>query len=614
MQAPARSPLRATLYGMAATALVGCAALLAWHTRPADERNRAAITATLQSLRDLDARMDAIMLAARQDPAAARRAEGTVLASLESALSTLADESGRIDSPVLADTLPGVTAAFTDKFAQARRIMREADELGRVLQQALATLETPSAPATRRRGEAEAAQAGSRAMAELLAWWAPGGEARAPSLAAAMSTLPAGAAPAREAVARLAEARAPLDRDIQRYALTAAGPRLTALGNAFATEGLAQIERSQLFRTYLLFYASALLVLLGWIAVRLLSSWRLIGRMNTQLRESNETLEQKVALRTRELSDALEHLKASEAQLVQSEKMSSLGVMVAGIAHEINTPVAYVKSSLGTIDTQLRALRRVSLEAERLLALLDRGDASDAALDAQLGALSTALGEAGGSGSLAELRTLLRDGQHGIDQIGRIIGHLRDFSRLDRGEVAAFDLHEAIESTLLLARPTLRGIEIERRFFAEATLVASGSKINQVLLNLINNAAQAMTPGGGTLTLSTRNDDTHIVLEVIDTGCGIAPEALPRIFDPFFTTKPVGEGTGLGLSISYKIVAEHGGRIEVESTPGKGSTFRVRLPRQRVDLRPAAAGTEATGSTTGTRPVVTRALATGARS
>lgn len=400
-----------------------------------------------------------------------------------------------------------------------------------------------------------------------------------------MAALPANGVAAREAVARLAEARAPLDRDIQRYALTTAGPRLAALAAAFATEGLAQIERSQLFRTYLLFYASALLVLLGWIAARLLSSWRLIGRMNVQLRESNETLEQKVEQRTRELSDALDHLKASEAQLVQSEKMSSLGVMVAGIAHEINTPVAYVKSSLGSIDSQLRALRRVSLEAERLLALLDRGDASDAALDAQLGGLSTALGEAGGSGSLTELRTLLRDGQHGVDQIGRIIGHLRDFSRLDRGEVAPFDLHEAIESTLLLARPALRGIEVERRFFADATLVASGSKINQVLLNLITNAAQAMSPGGGTLTLSTRNDDTHIVLEVIDTGCGIAPDALPRIFDPFFTTKPVGEGTGLGLSISYKIVAEHGGRIEVESTEGKGSTFRVRLPRQRPGER-----------------------------
>jgi two-component system NtrC family sensor kinase len=581
---------RVVAYVFVAVALVGYAGLLAWHTRPADELSRAAVSATLQTLAELDGRIDAAVLAARVDPSTALRAESTLLAALESALATLAREGQRIDSPVLGSALPEVTSAFEDKLARARRIVRDADQLGRTLQQALEGLESASSVAPRRRGEGDAGQANARATAELLAWWSPGGDARASTLAAALAALPAAAAPAREAVARLAEARAPLDREIQRYALATAGPRLAALASAFSVEGLALIERSQLFRTYLLFYASALLVLLGWIGVRLVSSWRVIGRMNLQLRESNETLEQKVAMRTRELSDALDHLKSSEAQLVQSEKMSSLGVMVAGIAHEINTPVAYVKSSLGSIDGQLRALRRVNLEAERLLALLDRGDASDSALDAQLGALSNALGEAGGSGSVTELRKLLRDGQYGIDQIGRIIGHLRDFSRLDRGEVAAFDLHEAIESTLLLARPALRGIDVERRFFAEATLVASASKINQVLLNLITNAAQAMAPGGGTLTLSTRNDETDLVLEVIDTGCGIAPDVLPRIFDPFFTTKPVGDGTGLGLSISYKIIAEHGGRIEVDSTPGRGSTFRVRLPRQRENPRPSPVG------------------------
>jgi signal transduction histidine kinase len=590
VKAPFGLPLRAPLYGLVALALIGCAGLLAWNTRPADERSRVAINATLQTLRELDARMDLAVLGARLDPAAALRAESTVLAGLESSLGSLAEEGRRIDSMALAEALPEVSAAFADKLARARRIIREADLLGGSLREALAELEASTAEPARRRGEPPPAPPGPRAAAELLAWWAPGGDARAPSLATTLAALPTSAAGAREAVGRLAERRAPLDRDIERYSLATAGPRLAALTAAFSSESLEQVERSQLFRTYLLFYASALLVLLGWIAMRLLSSWRLIGRMNVQLRESNENLEQKVALRTRELSDALDHLKASEAQLVQSEKMSSLGVMVAGIAHEINTPVAYVKSSLGSIDSQLRALRKVSLEAERLLALLDRGDASDAALDTQLGALSGALGEAGGSGSLTELRTLLRDGQHGIEQIGRIIGHLRDFSRLDRGEVASFDLHEAIESTLLLARPNLRGIDIDRRFFADATLVASASKINQVLLNLITNAAQAMAPGGGTLTLSTRDDGAHIVLEVIDSGCGIAPDVLPRIFDPFFTTKPVGEGTGLGLSISYKIVAEHGGRIEVESVQGKGSTFRVRLPRSRAGPRPQAAG------------------------
>jgi signal transduction histidine kinase len=304
-----------------------------------------------------------------------------------------------------------------------------------------------------------------------------------------------------------------------------------------------------------------------------------IARINEALHAANENLEGKVEQRTRELSDALAHLKDSEAQLIQSEKMSSLGQMVAGVAHEINTPIAYVKNSLGSVDGQLDAIGRMTRECEKLLAMLDTGDTPDAMLDLQLAQLSAAARGLGGSTAVAEMGALVKDGLYGVDQIGQIVTHLRDFSRLDRGKVHRFDIHEGIESTLRLAQHLLKGVRIERRFGTDGHLVGSPSQLNQVLLNLITNAAQSIGPGGGTVTLATGGDERELILEVIDTGAGIPPEVLPRIFDPFFTTKGVGQGTGLGLSICYKIIAQHGGRIDVASRPGLGTTFGIRLPR-----------------------------------
>jgi signal transduction histidine kinase len=370
-----------------------------------------------------------------------------------------------------------------------------------------------------------------------------------------------------------------LEARMTRFSLSPAGPRLSALTSAFSAEVQSGIERQQLFRTYLLFYSAALLVLLAWIGSRLAASYRVIARINDALTVANENLEHKVELRTRELTDALAELKESEAQLIQSEKMSSLGQMVAGIAHEINTPVAYVKNSLGSVDTRLDSITRLTSECETLLSMLEAGDTTDTALDMQLGQLSAAARALGGSSAVGELGGLVKDGLYGVDQIGQIVTHLRDFSRLDRGTVQQFDLHQGIESTLLLARHMLKGIRIEKKFGTDGTLNGSPSQINQVLLNLITNAAQAMGAGGGLITIATSGNSGQLVLEISDTGPGIPPDVLPKIFDPFFTTKAVGQGTGLGLSISYKIVAQHGGRIDVNTLAGKGTTFRIQLPR-----------------------------------
>ena len=165
---------------------------------------------------------------------------------------------------------------------------------------------------------------------------------------------------------------------------------------------------------------------------------------------------------------------------------------------------------------------------------------------------------------------------HGIDQIAELVANLRNFSRLDRSKVASFNVNEGVRATLLIARPALRKVDVEQRLGEIPSITCSPSQVNQVLLNLITNAAQAIEKPRGLLRLTTRREGAeYIAIEVHDNGRGIAPDTMARIFDPFFTTKEVGKGTGLGLTIAYKIVSQHGGRIDVRSEEGVGSTFTV---------------------------------------
>ncbi len=172
---------------------------------------------------------------------------------------------------------------------------------------------------------------------------------------------------------------------------------------------------------------------------------------------------------------------------------------------------------------------------------------------------------------LGDLASLSKDGLHGIEQISELVVNLKNFSRLDRSKVASFNVNEGISATLLIAKPQLRNVTVERRFGEIPSITCSPSQVNQVLLNLVTNAAQALDKPDRHIVVTTRREGADaIAIEVADNGKGIPPEALPKIFDPFFTTKEVGKGTGLGLSIAYKIVSEHGGRIDVKSQVGKG--------------------------------------------
>ena len=335
------------------------------------------------------------------------------------------------------------------------------------------------------------------------------------------------------------------------------------------------------YRTLLIAYSAALLGLIAWFAWRLVGSYRLVQATNAQLQDVNENLELRVTARTTELRDALNHLKESEAALIQSEKMSSLGQMIAGVAHEINTPLAYVRNGLQVLDEQLPQTASLPEETRKLLDLLALGAADEEDVARQYAKVHELCVLAESGHGPAELASVIRDGIYGIEQISEIVTNLKNFSRLDRSKVAHFSVNEGLESTLVIARNLVKDKRIEKQFNDQAFVTGSPSQMNQVFLNLISNAAQA-TGADGVISLSTRQVGHHVVVEVADNGSGIPQDVLPKIFDPFFTTKKIGEGTGLGLSIAYKIITEHGGRIEVASTPGKGTRFTITLPKDGV--------------------------------
>lgn len=334
--------------------------------------------------------------------------------------------------------------------------------------------------------------------------------------------------------------------------------------------------------------AASLLVLLVLAAGRIMRAHRKLSALNAELAQTNESLEARVQTRTSDLQSALRNLKESQSHLVQSEKMASLGQMVAGIAHEINTPLAYVNSGLQSAHARLADVQALVGQSAALAEILQSPDQPSPERD-QVQADWLELVDAFTlTDAVGELQTQLDDGRHGIEQISEMVRNLKDFSRLDRSRLGSFDLNDGVRSTLKIAHNVVKQHQVEAQLGPLPLIQCSPSQINQVLLNLVSNAAQA-TPQGGLIEVRTYATPTDVVVEVRDEGSGIPPEVLPQIFDPFFTTKKVGEGTGLGLSIVHRIISEHGGRIEVDTEPGLGTQFRVSLPKEQPAVPAEAA-------------------------
>jgi two-component system NtrC family sensor kinase len=297
------------------------------------------------------------------------------------------------------------------------------------------------------------------------------------------------------------------------------------------------------------------------------------GELRVRLRAGERIieLEQTLAAQNRALREA-------QAALVQSEKLASLGQLAAGVAHEINNPISYVTNNLAVLKRDVPAVMEV----------LDKYRAGRPSLGAAEPALLGDIDRMEEAIDLPYIREslprLFDRSLEGLKRVRDIVKNLRDFARLDEADFKEADLNAALASTLeILAHELKRqSVEVQTSFAELPPVQCHPGKINQVFLNVLLNAVQACT-SGGKVEVRTRVGQEHdsptgVVVEIQDNGSGIKPEHLPLIFDPFFTTKPVGQGTGLGLSVSYAIIRDHGGTISVESTAGRGSLFRIRLP------------------------------------
>jgi two-component system NtrC family sensor kinase len=298
-------------------------------------------------------------------------------------------------------------------------------------------------------------------------------------------------------------------------------------------------------------------------------------------------MEQKVRHGADQLESAYVKLKSSQAQLIQSEKMASLGQMVAGVAHEINTPLGYVRNNielLGEFGGQIRTLVEAS---DALVGALLDPHGSDIEVAKRLAAVEDLRSMVDPNLVFADMDTLLSDTGFGLEQIGELVMGLKNFSRLDQALTDNVSLNDCVKSALLIAKNSIKHkVEVVRLLGDIPSVTCAPSKINQVLLNLFTNAAQAIEEKGK-IVIKTWADEQRVFVSVQDTGKGIASENLSKIFDPFFTTKAVGEGTGLGLSICWQIIQQHGGRIQVASEIGRGTRFVITLPRRSVSPQAA---------------------------
>lgn len=331
-------------------------------------------------------------------------------------------------------------------------------------------------------------------------------------------------------------------------------------------------------RVLLNVYSVALFVVIALLGMRLKQSLTALNRSNQGLEAMNLSLEERVEERTRELGEAYENLKESQVQLVQADKLSTLGQLIAGIAHEINTPLLYVRNNTAMVEEGVGELRLWVETAEALLDVLRSGAKDKRALRTHMALMQKLNPDGVLQETVAEVATLSRDSAQGLDQISEMVLGLREFSRLDRAAEDRFDVNDGLEKTLLITRNMLKhGIDVEKRLGEVPAIHCAPSRINQVFLNLVTNAAQAME-GAGKLIVETREAGENVIIRIADTGCGIPADQLSSIFDPFFTTKPVGQGTGLGLSIAKSIIDEHQGLIEAHSKEGEGTAFVITLP------------------------------------
>ena len=301
-----------------------------------------------------------------------------------------------------------------------------------------------------------------------------------------------------------------------------------------------------------------------------------LRQQEEELRRHRDSLEELVRTRSEKLRQATLELEDQQAQLIQAEKMASLGQMAAGVAHEINTPVSYVMSNLGTLDEYVSVLAPL-LELQREL-MEGQVPMTDEAREELFERMREQWKQGDVDYILGDMPEMIQESQAGTRRILEIAHSLKAFAREDSGAPQLVDVNAELSSTLKMVWNELKyKCEVKRDFGALPPISFHPTQLSQVFTNLLVNAAHAIETRGE-IRIRSRHEGNDVVVEIADTGKGMTPETLSKLFTPFFTTKPRGQGTGLGLSVSYGIITRHKGRIEVQSEPGKGSTFILRLP------------------------------------
>ena len=311
----------------------------------------------------------------------------------------------------------------------------------------------------------------------------------------------------------------------------------------------------------------------GSLATSLNQLVQWVGEHTRALELARQTLEQRVEERTQELQEALQNLKETQVQLVQTEKMSSLGQLVSGVAHEINNPINFIQGNLVYVNEY----------AQELLRLIDLHQQESPNLRA---VLQDQIDESHLYFIRTDLPKLVASMEMGTERIQKIVQSLRNFSRLDEAEMKVVNIHEGIDNTLLILNHRLKqGIEVVKKYGDLSVIPCYPAQLNQVFMNILANAIDALMAEEAQLVkqivIETQKvDSKQIRVGIWNNGSRIPYEIRDKLFDPFFTTKPAGQGTGLGLSICYQIVEKHGGKIEVISEPGQGTEFAIVLPLQ----------------------------------